>query len=53
MLQGFTANNAALAGMLDIKTRERISQAVTRAIGCDCCLSADSYLGLNLAKITA
>ncbi len=51
-LQGFTANNAALAKTLDVKTRERIALAVAQVDGCDYCLSAHSYLGLNLAKIT-
>ena len=51
-LQGFTANNGALAKTLDVKTRERIALAVAQVNGCDYCLSAHSYLGLNLAKIT-
>jgi alkylhydroperoxidase family enzyme len=49
-LQGFTANNAALSKALDVKTPERIALAVAPVNGCDC-LSAHSYLGLNLAKI--
>lgn len=51
-LQGFTGNNGALAKTLDVKTRERIALAVAQVNGCDYCLSAHSYLGLNLAKIT-
>jgi uncharacterized peroxidase-related enzyme len=51
VLQGFVANNGALAKTLDAKTRERIALAVAQANGCDYCLSAHSYLGLNLAKI--
>jgi uncharacterized peroxidase-related enzyme len=51
-LQGFTANNGALAKTLDVKTRERIALAVAQVNGCDYCLSAHTYLGLNLAKIT-
>ena len=51
-LQGFTANNGALTKTLDVKTRERIALAVAQVNGCDYCLSAHSYLGLNLAKIT-
>jgi uncharacterized peroxidase-related enzyme len=35
----------------DAKTRERIALAVAQANGCDYCLSAHTYLGLNLAKI--
>lgn len=52
VLQGYTANNAALAGTLDVKTRERIALAVAQVNGCDYCLSAHSYLGLNLARIS-
>jgi uncharacterized peroxidase-related enzyme len=51
-LQGFTANNGALAKTLDVKTRERIALTVAQVNGCDYCLSAHSYLALNLAKIT-
>jgi uncharacterized peroxidase-related enzyme len=51
-LQGFTGNNGALAKTLDVKTRERIALAVAQVNGCDYCLSAHSYLGLNLAKIS-
>ena len=51
-LQGFVANNGALGKTLDVKTRERIAIAVAQVDGCDYCLSAHTYLGLNLAKIT-
>jgi uncharacterized peroxidase-related enzyme len=51
-LQGFAANNGALAKTLDVKTRERIALAVAQVNGCDYCLSAHNYLGLNLAKIS-
>jgi uncharacterized peroxidase-related enzyme len=51
-LQGFTSNNGALAKTLDVKTRERIALAVAQANGCDYCLSAHTYLGLNLAKLS-
>jgi uncharacterized peroxidase-related enzyme len=51
VLQGFTSNNSALGKTLDVKTRERIALAVAQVDGCDYCLSAHSYLGLNLAKI--
>lgn len=51
-LQGFTANGAALGRTLDVKTRERIALAVAQVNGCDYCLSAHTYLGLNLAKIS-
>jgi len=52
VLQGFAANNGALTKTLDLKTRERIALAVAQVNGCDYCLSAHSYLGLNLAKIS-
>ena len=51
-LQGFTANNGALTKTLDVRTRERIALAVGQLNGCDYCVSAHSYLGLNLAKIS-
>jgi len=53
VLQGFTSNNGALARTLDVKTRERIALAVAQVNGCDYCLSAHRYLGLNLAKISS
>jgi AhpD family alkylhydroperoxidase len=42
-----------LSRTLDVRTRERIAIAVAETNGCDYCLSAHTYLGLNLAKITA
>ncbi len=50
-LQGFLGLNGALGKALDVKTRERIALAVAQINGCDYCLSAHAYLGLNLAKI--
>jgi uncharacterized peroxidase-related enzyme len=50
-LQGFLGLNGALGRALDVKTRERIALAVAQINGCDYCLSAHTYLGLNLAKI--
>jgi uncharacterized peroxidase-related enzyme len=50
-LQGFLGLNGALSKALDVKTRERIALAVAQINGCDYCLSAHTYLGLNLAKI--
>ena len=44
--------NIASSSSLDVKTRERIALAVAQVNGCDYCLSAHSYLGLNLANIT-
>jgi len=50
-LQGFLGLSGSLAKALDVKTRERIALAVAQINGCDYCLSAHTYLGLNLAKI--
>ena len=50
-LQGFLGFNGALRKALDVRTRERIAIAVAQLNGCDYCLSAHIYLGLNLAKI--
>jgi len=50
-LEGFIANSGALGRTLDVRTRERIALAIAQANGCDYCLSAHSYLGLNLAKL--
>ncbi len=52
-LAGFTGLSGGLAKTLDVKTRERIALAVAQVNGCDYCLSAHTYLGLNLAKISA
>jgi uncharacterized peroxidase-related enzyme len=51
VLQGFLGMNGALGKTLDVKTRERIALAIAQINGCDYCLSAHTYLGLNLAKI--
>lgn len=53
LLEGYLGLNGALSRTLDAKTRERIALAIAQANGCDYCLSAHSYLGLNLAKIDA
>lgn len=52
VLQGFVATNGALSKTLDVKTRERIALAIAQVDGCDYCMSAHTYLGLNLAKIS-
>jgi uncharacterized peroxidase-related enzyme len=52
-LEGYLSQNGALSKTLDVKTRERIALAVAQINGCDYCLSAHTYLGLNLAKIDA
>jgi uncharacterized peroxidase-related enzyme len=51
-LEGLLGLSGALSRALDVKTRERIAIAVANANGCDYCLSAHTYLGLNLAKIS-
>jgi uncharacterized peroxidase-related enzyme len=50
-LTAFTSFQGALSKTLDVKTRERIALAVAQVNGCDYCLSAHTYLALNLAKI--
>jgi uncharacterized peroxidase-related enzyme len=52
VLGGFLGFSGALKEALDGKTRERIALAVAQVNGCDYCLSAHTYLGLNLAKIS-
>jgi uncharacterized peroxidase-related enzyme len=52
VLNGYSAFSAAVSKTLDVKTRERIALAVAQVNGCDYCLSAHTYLGLNMAKIT-
>jgi len=49
---GMTGLSGALGKTLDVKTRERIAIATAEVNGCDYCLSAHNYLGLNLAKIS-
>lgn len=51
-LEGYLGFSGALKKTLDVKTRERIALAVGQVNGCDYCLSAHTYLGLNLAKIS-
>lgn len=52
-LEGYLGLNGALAkGALEGPTRERIALAVAEINGCDYCLSAHSYLGKNLAKLS-
>jgi len=51
-LQGYLALNGALArGRLDAKLRERIALAVAEYNGCRYCLSAHTYLALNVARL--
>ena len=53
VLEGLLGLSGPLSKTLDVRTRERIAIAVAEENGCDYCLSAHTYLGLNLAKITA
>ena len=52
-LEGLLSLSGALAKTLDIATRERIAIATAEVNGCDYCLSAHTYLGLNVAKLDA
>lgn len=52
-LEGYLGLNGALAkGALEAPTRERIALAVAEINGCGYCLSAHSYIGKNLAKLS-
>ena len=52
-LEGYLGLNGALSkGALEAPTHERIALAVAEINGCDYCLSAHSYLGKNLAKLS-
>jgi len=52
-LEGYLGLNGALAkGSLEAPTRERIALAVAEINGCDYCLSAHSYLGKHIGKLS-
>ena len=51
-LTALTSLDAANARALDLKTREGIALAVAQVNGCDYCLSAHTYIGLNMVKIS-
>ena len=52
-LEGYLGMSGALAkGSLPAQTRERIALAVAQFNDCGYCLSAHSYLGKNLAKLS-
>jgi uncharacterized peroxidase-related enzyme len=52
-LEGYLGMSGALAkGSLPAPTRERIALAVAQLNGCNYCLSAHSYLGKNLARLS-
>src|SRR5579864_553773 len=50
-LEGYVSLNGALSKTLDAKTRERIAVTIAQSNGCDYCLSAHTYIGLNMAKL--
>lgn len=50
-LTAYTGFKNTLSKTLDAKTRERIALAVAQVNGCGYCLSAHSYIGLNLTKL--
>jgi uncharacterized peroxidase-related enzyme len=52
-LEGYLGLNSALAkGALEPQTRERIALAIAEFNACDYCLSAHTYLGKNLSKLS-
>ena len=51
-LAGLTSLSGAHAKALDVKTRARLAIATAQVNGCDYCMSAHTYLGLNLAMIS-
>jgi len=51
-LAAFASFQGGLSKTFDVKTRERIALAVAQVNGCGYCLSAHTYLGLNVAKIS-
>lgn len=52
VLRSFTDMSAALEQTLDIKTRMRIAVTVSQVDGCDYCLSINSYVAMNVARLT-
>jgi uncharacterized peroxidase-related enzyme len=53
-LEGYLGLNGALGnGSLNAQTRERIALAVAEVNDCNYCLAAHSYLGSNLARLSA
>ncbi len=52
-LEGYLSLNGAVAkGVLPLATRELLALATAQFNGCNYCLSAHSYLGKNLAKLS-
>lgn len=52
-LQGFLAFSGSLNASLDAPSRERIAIAVAEQNRCNYCLSAHTYLALNVVKLTS
>ncbi|MCW8926538.1 MAG: carboxymuconolactone decarboxylase family protein [Xanthomonadales bacterium] len=53
-LAGYLGLSGSLgSGLLNAQTRERIALAVAEVNGCNYCLAAHSYLGSNLARLSA
>ena len=52
VLEGYLGFSRGIGRRLDGKARERIALAVAEVNGCDYCLSAHTYLGLNVAKLS-
>jgi AhpD family alkylhydroperoxidase len=52
-LEGYLGLGDALGkGSLDVRVRQRIAVRVAQLNGCDYCLSAHTYLGKNLSKLS-
>ena len=52
-LEGYLSLNAALGkGVLPVALRERIALTVAQLNRCDYCLSAHTYIGSNIAKLS-
>ena len=52
-LEGYLSLNAALGkGVLPVALRERIALTVAQLNQCDYCLSAHTYIGSNIAKLS-
>ncbi|MFC5729281.1 MULTISPECIES: carboxymuconolactone decarboxylase family protein [Nocardioides] len=54
LLKGYLALSEALGGgVIPAAVRERLAMATAEANGCGYCLSAHSYIGANIAKVSA
>jgi uncharacterized peroxidase-related enzyme len=52
-LEAYAGLNGTLTATFDAKIREQVAIAVAQVNACDYCLSAHTYLGTNLAGLTA